>query len=285
MLVHALRPVRMGALMNHSEEIELRYGDVHLVCPRESCEVYFTTCVLGEYERLRLRRGDIVLDAGANIGDFTVLAAEAVGPEGLVVSIEPSARAFGFLQNNIKRNGLTNVKAVRWFVSGEIGSVPIVENRTYAELATSPDRATSTVPAGPIDDLLRLLGVDHVTVAKIDIEGMEATAIAGQRYLQSTRELAIEVHSLELERDIRARLTALGFSIQGSSGAKDFARLGIRAVAHPLDLLHAEIATNAFATRRIALHLLGRSSLARFEVGSGVRLLFARRSDGPRAPG
>ena len=36
-----------------------------------------------------IQKGDTVIDAGANIGEFTVIASTLVGPEGQVISIEP----------------------------------------------------------------------------------------------------------------------------------------------------------------------------------------------------
>ena len=36
-----------------------------------------------------IQKGDTVIDAGANIGEFTVIASTLVGLEGQVISIEP----------------------------------------------------------------------------------------------------------------------------------------------------------------------------------------------------
>ena len=42
--------------------------------------------------------GDAVIDCGAGIGEFTVLAAKRVGPEGLVLAFEPKPRKFLAMQ-------------------------------------------------------------------------------------------------------------------------------------------------------------------------------------------
>lgn len=55
------------------------------------------------------RRGDIVLDIGANVGGFTVPLAEHVGPEGEVHAFEPFRKVFQHLTANVALNGLTNV--------------------------------------------------------------------------------------------------------------------------------------------------------------------------------
>src|SRR6187399_2260536 len=47
--------------------------------------------------RRSIRRGDVVLDIGANIGAHTLRLAEAVGPTGKVLAVEPTAYAFARL--------------------------------------------------------------------------------------------------------------------------------------------------------------------------------------------
>src|SRR5207249_9878145 len=48
-----------------------------------------------------IRPGDTVIDAGANIGYMTLLAAVAAGPSGTVLSFEPHPELFGVLRDNI----------------------------------------------------------------------------------------------------------------------------------------------------------------------------------------
>lgn len=57
------------------------------------------------------RRGDLVLDVGANIGGFTVPLAERVGASGEVHAFEPFRRVYQHLNANVALNGLSNVFA------------------------------------------------------------------------------------------------------------------------------------------------------------------------------
>jgi FkbM family methyltransferase len=52
-----------------------------------------------------LKPGDCFLDAGANIGYFTVIAAACVGDEGMVYAFEPEPRNHALLLQNIEANG------------------------------------------------------------------------------------------------------------------------------------------------------------------------------------
>ena len=53
--------------------------------------------------------GDTVIDIGAGIGEFSVLASKLVGKNGKVISIEPSPEDFETLMVNLKTNMCHNV--------------------------------------------------------------------------------------------------------------------------------------------------------------------------------
>src|SRR5580692_10186007 len=63
----------------------------------------FELATVRAYERL-VRRGDTVLDIGANIGAHTLHLARAVGAEGKVWAIEPTDYAIGKLRDNMALN-------------------------------------------------------------------------------------------------------------------------------------------------------------------------------------
>eukprot|EP00741_Cyanophora_paradoxa_P014286 tig00020780_g13778.t1 len=77
-----------------------------------------------------VRPGDIVVDIGANMGLFSILAAE-LWPQARVYAYEPAPRAFAFLQHNIRANNLTG--RVRIFNAAVTGDGRPVRIRYDAE--------------------------------------------------------------------------------------------------------------------------------------------------------
>ena len=69
------------------------------------------------------------MDAGANIGAFTLLAAARVGSRGLVVAVEPEPGNFEALRRNVEANGLRNVVLVRKALLDEAGRIVRMEDR------------------------------------------------------------------------------------------------------------------------------------------------------------
>ncbi len=122
----------------------LRWNDglVFRIVPRE--QISRALYVSGTYEpstlvvlRSLLRDGDVLVDVGANVGVFSLVAARWVGPAGRVIAFEPSSRECSRLDDTIALNGLRNVQPVRMACGAEAGTATLrVAVDTYAGLNT-----------------------------------------------------------------------------------------------------------------------------------------------------
>ena len=56
-----------------------------------------------------IKEGDIIIDAGADIGLFSVLAAFKVKEKGRVIAVEPEPNNLKILRENVELNYLKNV--------------------------------------------------------------------------------------------------------------------------------------------------------------------------------
>jgi len=79
----------------------------------------------------RLTPGRVFVDVGANIGWFDLVASPLVGPDGGVVAIEASPAIHTRLAEQIRRNGLTNVRTVNEAVGSSEGWVQIVDGPSW----------------------------------------------------------------------------------------------------------------------------------------------------------
>lgn len=144
------------------------------------------TAVLDVYHSSRIQRGWTVLDIGAGIGDFAVVASRRVGPSGKVIAIEPAAQDFAFLQRNLARNRCRNVIAVQAAIS----------NREV-EGVIEFKGVTTRVRTRALRDLLSELGVEpqRIRFVKLDIEGAEKEVVPDSlRILSGCERIAIELH-------------------------------------------------------------------------------------------
>lgn len=133
----------------------------------------------------RLVRPDwVVLDVGANIGQYVLLAADAVGSSGHVYAFEPDPRNRVLLEANIQRNSFTDRVSV-W-----AGAVSASSGEVYLELDSDGTRNSvkSQPPGGKPGMVVRSTSIDDFTIEnnikeinliKIDVEGHELSVLQG----------------------------------------------------------------------------------------------------------
>jgi FkbM family methyltransferase len=121
-----------------------------------------------------------VLDIGANVGFFTMLAAQLVGPGGRVLAIEAMAENALMLEAGRIANGFDNVTVMQVAASDEPGLLALNSSYSNGEVsALSRDAqrilAGKAVTAMPLD----LVAGERVDFIKIDVEGAEGSALRG----------------------------------------------------------------------------------------------------------
>ena len=141
-----------------------------------------------------VKPGDVVLDLGANIGYFTLLAARLVGERGRVYAFEPEPTNFRYLRKNIEMNNYRNVFAYSKGVSNMSGKTRLficpydsghhTINKPGGIKKYRPDYDGEIkeieIDVVIADDFLKGK-VEKVDVIKIDIEGAEVLAFNGMK--------------------------------------------------------------------------------------------------------
>jgi FkbM family methyltransferase len=168
------------------------------------------------------READVVIDVGAFVGFFAVLAALA-NPGGHVFAFEPMPDNAERLRGHIELNELANVEMVRAAVSAADGEAELFhldgDHPTSTSLVrdfmdrTDADVKSSLVPTVALDSFLEARGIGHVSLVKLDIETGEPDALRGmQRTLERDRPVIFcEVLSEEVGARLRSQLAPLGY--------------------------------------------------------------------------
>lgn len=135
----------------------------------------------GYTRNYHLRKHDIIVDAGAYNGLFTIYAAIKVGPNGHVFAFEPDPYSAHILTRNIHLNDLSNVTViqkglfskksrVKFDVQG-VGSRLQIYNRNIPTI--------NSIVVDSLDNMLADLKVKKINFIKMDIEGAEIEALKG----------------------------------------------------------------------------------------------------------
>lgn len=157
-----------------------------------------------------IEKGMTVVDVGANLGYYTLLAAKRVGDNGLIIAFEPNPFMFDLLQENIRINGWKNVQAFQLAVSDSEGKRQFNLPKLNVAAASftiwnENDVAESiTVNAVSLDCFLQV----DPDIIKIDVEGAELEVLRGMREILVKGKVKVmcEVHP--------AQLSSLGYSVK-----------------------------------------------------------------------
>lgn len=136
-----------------------------------------------EYKNVFLREGDFVVDAGSNIGLFSIYASKKVGPKGKVFSFEPVPSVGDFVRKNVSLNKVANVDVFNCALSSKKG-----EEFFYVDLEESFEGTSSVfkrknskiqkLQQDTIDNLFYNQN-RRVDFIKADIEGAEREMLLG----------------------------------------------------------------------------------------------------------
>ncbi len=130
--------------------------------------------------RKHLRPGMQVIDIGANIGYFTMLAASLVGSDGLVTAVEANPDNAKFIEASRRINNFAHVKIANVAAGRDIGLLSLHTDHSNGVTASLPRMedlwGTRTVPCLPLQNLIR--PDRRVDFIKIDIEGAEYLALS-----------------------------------------------------------------------------------------------------------
>jgi FkbM family methyltransferase len=157
--------------------------------------------------RRMLRKGDSIIDVGANVGHISLLLADIVGGQN-VFAFEPAPRAFHRLEENWQLNDLSTERLFQVAVGASEGEVFIDDDdhpTTTLRVSDSPsgNRAVP-VPLVSLDDYRYLWAGRPVGLLKVDVEGYEHDVFQGcSALLREDRPRLIMFESLSGRLDAR----------------------------------------------------------------------------------
>lgn len=150
-----------------------------------------------EFFKTLVRPGMVVLDIGANIGYYTLIAARLVGNSGRIYALEPESANFSILQRNVELNNYGNIIVKQEALSNKRGKATLYRDKL--NLGGHSFSRKNILPGGknyasvntiPLDDFLSREGV-RPDFIKIDTQGAEGLVFEGANKTLSQDRLMI----------------------------------------------------------------------------------------------
>jgi FkbM family methyltransferase len=181
-----------------------------------------------------LSPGMTVIDIGANVGLYSIIAAKRVAPGGRVWAIEPSSETYARLLANLELNAVQVVTPVRLALSTkDDGSATLLRQAGHAdgERFLQPGSGNSisvadaeTVATLSLDTFCARSGIARVDFIKMDVEGGEYDVFRGSQSVLRTNPDLVMVFEHTREgcaragrdpEEIRGMLKEFGLSLYG----------------------------------------------------------------------
>ena len=186
-----------------------------------------------------IKPGMLVIDIGAHIGYYTLLAAKLSGPTGKVYAFEAERNNHAVLIKNLSINNYDSVTATQMAVSNKNGVSTLYltsldNGRHSLSHHGLPERGGASVETTTLDEFLASEGWPTVDLIKIDVEGAEGAVLDGMSRLieQSTNLKLIVEFSPALLQDggtdpigFLGRLTSLDWNVQIIDDSKGLTKL------------------------------------------------------------
>jgi len=206
-LLYLLAPGRfrsVGYLIPGHSKLAVTIGGVHAnVRPGTTDLAIFATAHEPRTSSwFHVKPGDVVVDVGAHIGRYTLMAARYASK---VLAVEPEPSNFSALLSNVRLNGFANVIPLCVALSDQNRKLPLhvsaLGNMGSSSLepesirqGRDPKRGTVDVQCDTLDNIVARLNLESIDWLKIDVERHEIPALEGaQKTLAKAKNVILEV--------------------------------------------------------------------------------------------
>jgi FkbM family methyltransferase len=123
--------------------------------------------------------GGVAIDVGANLGEWSVPLARAIGRDGRVFCIEPNAAVAAALKATLRINNLVQAEVLPVAVAAQDGEGRLlIEREDSGRSRLSADEGTIPVPLRRLDGIVAERDLTRLDLLKIDVEGHERFVLA-----------------------------------------------------------------------------------------------------------
>ena len=124
-----------------------------------------------------LKKGDKVVDIGANIGTVTIEASKKIENSGKVYSIEPHPQIYKYFIGNVRLNKLKNVKTFNFALGNKGGVAFLLDKHSDDQNSIITNKNGIRVKLKKLDDLE--INEDFIDLIILDAIGYEKFVVEG----------------------------------------------------------------------------------------------------------
>ena len=214
-----LNSKRSRLVKRRAKAVEARYGVKYIPCVNFPMDV-----IWGDYSQVDSflpSPHSVVVDVGANIGDWAIIVAKHYNA--FVVAVEPVISLFKNLEMNVQLNSLNGcIKSINCALGDHVGTMHLSNdtNTGYAmasdgKIGTEVEAIGDDYPVETLDNLATRLNLQSVDLVKIDVEGSEFAVLKGSTctLARFKPKVMVEVHSQLLKKQVLGLVREYNYSL------------------------------------------------------------------------
>lgn len=158
------------------------------------------TFILNRYtpKFIKIKKGDIVVDIGAHVGDFSIYA--SIQNAKKIIAYEPDPISYNDLLSNIKNNSIKNIKPVNLAITNKKNSINFYTNKINGGNSIYKTKLLNKIiriKSIKLEDIFTQNKIDKIDFLKIDCEGSEGLIFKSTKSIiwNKINKISLEYHN------------------------------------------------------------------------------------------
>jgi len=139
----------------------------------------------------------VIVDVGANLGDFTFALRNFARK---IVAVEPEEKNFLAFSANLQVNHVNNVVPIR--LAAHDHDEEVFLQGESSNMYVAREKKGQPVRGMPLDLILRRMGIGSVDLMKIDVQGHERSVLSGMHGLLGKKIVKLLIVEVHLKRGV-----------------------------------------------------------------------------------
>ena len=150
-------------------------------------------------KRFEIKSNDTIVDIGAHVGYFTILAAKNANL-GTVYSVEPHKESIELLKKNLELNNLKNVETINAAIAKTTGRISLYIDKNdqigNTIIKKNNQNLSENVNALSLEDFMNNNQIEKIDFLKMDCEGAEFEIFYNldKELLKKIKKISAEIH-------------------------------------------------------------------------------------------
>lgn len=182
-----------------------------------AAQIYYRTYSepqVAEWMQNHLRKGDCFVDIGAHVGEYSLIAASAIGSTGTIIALEPQNDLCDVIAKNFSTNQVSNARVVHGALGEHNGRCHLFTDSKTKGAVLDTNSAEADIPMFTLQTLLEDVPENVRIWMKLDAAGYELPCLTACKDYLKRRPVHLILKAYN-EREVSNRFPGVSTTLSG----------------------------------------------------------------------